>query len=672
MMSFLLVPGAEAQEQKDTTLHEVHVHATHPVGSDVKLNEFAPGQKVTTIDSATLRSYRMQSLATLISQQEPVFVKSYGFNGLATLNFRGSSAAQSTVLWNGVPIQNAALGIADISSIPVMLMNNVSLVYGSSAALWGSGNVGGALLLEDEAPVFVPVAEAAPVQYTGSFNTDTLKQFENRNEEVDTAYHGVVKKIKWMALDGGGGSYSHYMGGLKAGIAGRRVYLSVKAFGQSALNDFGYNDAAGMSRLMQNDQLQSGSVLLHAAVKMNPYRVFNVSLWLQQYDRQIPPALFETQSDKRQTDGSVRVYADMKEQQDNNSTYFKVSFISDNVHYKDAALLLDVSSRVYQLYLEGGWRHRFRKGGQLLLFVPLNLSGMSSAGSSDSLRQRKVAIAGAYEIKGLHDRLNVAVNARGEVVDSTPVALGGLDASYRVTEWLTLRANAQRTYRAPTLNELYYFPGGNTTLKPEQGWSEDAGYMLKLRAGNCLLFHDLSVFNRDIYDWIYWVGGAVWTPHNIAEVRSRGIETENRAMMSAGKWKFLIGLNTSYVIATTVSSYIYNDGSVGKQIPYTPRYNGQLNLGFEYRHLSFGYNHTYTGYRFTVTDESAYMEPFQTGNVQVSYELAWHRHPMFLSAQCNNIWDQRYQVADQRPMPGINWLAGLRVQLFPSTAQKDQ
>ena len=142
------------QTAGDTTLQEVKVRAKRKVMNDVKTGQFAPGQKIQTIDSATLQQYQQQNIAELISQQLPVFVKSYGVNSLATLSFRGSSAAQSQVLWNGVPLQNAALGLADVSTLPVLLINKVNIVYGGSAALSGSGNVGGALLLENNAPVF--------------------------------------------------------------------------------------------------------------------------------------------------------------------------------------------------------------------------------------------------------------------------------------------------------------------------------------------------------------------------------------------------------------------------------------------------------------------------------------------------------------------------------------
>jgi iron complex outermembrane receptor protein len=119
-----------------------------------------------------------------------------------------------------------------------------------------------------------------------------------------------------------------------------------------------------------------------------------------------------------------------------------------------------------------------------------------------------------------------------------------------------------------------------------------------------------------------------------------------------------------YVLATTVTSYIYNDGSIGKQIPYTPRYNGQLNVGFTYSALSVNYNHTYTGYRFITTDESAYLPPYQTGNVQLMYQTAISAHALQVYGQCNNIWNNQYQVVAGRPMPGTNWQAGFKIMIL--------
>ncbi len=628
----VFTPIAYAQTS-DSTLHEIKVKAKRNASNDARINEFSPGQKIRSIDSATLQQYQAQSMASLLAQQTSVFVKSYGFNGLATLNFRGSSSAQSAVYWNGIPIQNAALGIADVSTLPVFLMNKVNLVYGGSSALWGSGNVGGALMLENDAPAF-----------------DSGKRA--------------------LSVSGGTGSFGQYSGGLNGSISSKRWYLSASVFAQTAQNNFPYTTETGGKANMPNSKLQSDAVLLRGAYRLGVQNTISLTAWYQQYARQIPPDLSEAGSVANEVDGSLRLLAEWDKQAGEHKWYVKSSLIRDEVKYDDDAILLHTHDIVNQYYQEVGWEQKFSAYGRLIVFIPVQLAWISTPAGATVENQQKAAIAGAYEVKLFKGRLNVAVNARGENItdhnDSTKrnnILLPGADASFRLTNWLALRANVQRTYRTPTLNELYYFPGGNTSLKPEQGWNEDAGYTVKAKVGNWMLYHDASVFTRDIHDWILWIGGAIWTPHNIAEVHSRGVETENYVTYSTGKWQFHLGLNTAYVLATTVASYIYNDGSIGKQIPYTPRYNGQANAGFNYKRFGVNYNHTYTGYRFTTSDESEYILPYQTGNVQLMYHVSAGKYLLQFTGQCNNIWNEQYQVVAFRPMPGINWLLGVKVQM---------
>ena len=607
------------------------MHGKHKRSEDVRVNDFSPGQKVKAIDSVTLQQYQLQNMANLLSQQEPVFVKSYGFNGLATLSFRGASAAQSEVLWNGVPIQNAALGIADVSMLPVFVANKVAIVYGGSAALLGSGNVGGALLLENDMPVF----------------------------ERDSSS---------LSLSGGAGSFSQFMGGFNGSISRDRWFFSASGFGQYGIDNFKYTTQQGAHKLLPNDTMHNGTAMARAAYKISAQQVVSLSVWYQRDYRDIPPALFEPYSVQKQADVSLRLLADWNKQSGNNTWYAKSSFIKDEVDYTDEQILLHTVNTDYQYYQEIGWKKQFDHYGQLLLFTPLQLTWINIADSNKTKQQDKIALVLAYDYKHFDNRLDVAVNGRVEKIiglgDTTTrhnIFLPGADASYLLTDWLVLRANAQRTYRAPTLNELYYNPGGNVNLKPEQGWGEDAGYTVKAKLSDVTFYHDLSVFNRDIHDWVIWLGGVIWTPHNIAAVHSRGVETENNVTYTKGKWKFHFGVNTAYVLSTTVSSSIYNDGSIGKQIPYTPRYNGQANIGVTYKKFTVNYNQTYTGYRFITTDESEYLVPYTTGNVQLLYNAAVYSHSLQFTGQCNNIWNEQYQVVSARPMPGINWLVGFKV-----------
>ncbi len=83
-----------------------------------------------------------------------------------------------------------------------------------------------------------------------------------------------------------------------------------------------------------------------------------------------------------------------------------------------------------------------------------------------------------------------------------------------------------------------------------------------------------------------------------------------------------------------------------------PRYNGQLNLGFTLAGWFLNYNHTYTGYRFTTIDESQFLDPYHTGNLQLMYTFGKAAYTLKAAAQVQNIWNTPYQVISGRPMPG--------------------
>jgi len=624
LAALLSFSGALGQSTNDT-LREVRVkgHKKKNQSADERINTYAPGQKITSIDSVTLQQYQFQSVANLLSQQTPVFIKSYGINALATLSFRGASAAQSQVYWNGVPLQNAALGMSDVSLLPVSLLQRVQVVYGSSAAMWGSGNVGGALVVENEQPYF-----------------DTNAKFNH-------------------AVSAVAGSFSQYQLGARTSFTSRKWFAAVNIFGQSAQNNFSYNDA-GADKRMANAQLSSGSGLLQIGYKPNEQNTVAVTAWYQQYYREIPRALFEAQSLKNQRDESLRLLATWQ-RTGRVVASAKLSFIRDAMHYRDTLALLNTRNNVNQVYADAVFNYNAGNSHKLMLMLPVSVAWVDSGVVRNTYAQSRYAVAFNYLFTGIRN-LQTSVSLRGEVVDDNSYVLPGINAAYALTDWLALKANLQRTYRVPTLNELYYNPGGNRNLQPEKGWSLDGGYAVNTAAKKkIVLHHELSVFNRVIDNWILWFGGAIWTPHNIATVYSRGVETDNKLIITTGRVKWHISINTAYTLSTTIASNIAGDGSIGKQIPYAPRYNGQGNIGFSYRSIYLNYNHTYTGYRFLTVDESQWLMPYNTGNVQLLYTMPFSHYQLQFTGQCNNVFNRGYSVVNARPMPGINWLMGIRL-----------
>lgn len=642
---------SQAQQWQDT-LKEVNISEQIRDTATDPRSRFAAGQQIQEIEKVYRELYQSQPLSNLLAQQTPVFIKSYGINGIATLSFRGASAAQSAVLWNGVPILNPALGVADLSILSTGLFDNISLQYGSSSALYGSGNVGGALIL---------------AQYDPSF-----------------------RKSKEIAVTLGGGSFGRKDIAAKAEYQNKHWRIGIRAFYQHANNNFKYLDGLQQEQTLENAQLKAGGALINADYNFGKSglikeHVLSLQLWGQQYSREIPPALFEQSSVKQQIDASLRSLLSWHLQARRSYFYAKASFNREHLRYQDGVVLPDNKNQVSQYYQEVGWKYRLdnpvnEKASEhyLILLMPFQYAVATGQNIIDKEHQSRPALVASYSYNGWKGKLKANAALRQEWVNGKAAPLlpgAGADLSLfsihknKSRLSLNLLANIQKTYRIPTLNELYYFPGGNKNLKPEQGWNIDGGYHFQYQlSGNnegddnaiFTFSHQLHGFNRNIHDWVYWLGGAIWTPYNISEVHSRGMETDNSITYRIGKLKLHASGKYAYVLSTTVSSYAPNDGSIGKQIPYTPRYNGQINAGFTYKNFFLNYNHTYTGYRFTTIDESQYLKPYQTGNVQAMYSLWVKTYSIRLAAQVQNIWDRQYQVVNARPMPGRYYLLSVQ------------
>ncbi len=630
LTSATLCQRASAQTAGTDTLQEVGVHGSRRGASDARAVVFSPGLKTTVLDSAVLRLYTQQTLATLLAEQSSVFVKSYGFNALATLNFRGASTAQSLVLWNGVPLQNAALGLADVSLVPVSLMDKVSVLYGASAGLWGSGAVGGAVLLESDAARYQP---------------------------------------GYRRLDASGsvGSFGQRGGLLRGDASGKTFAVSVRAFGQRADNDFWIPPTLfSRGEKQGNAVLRAGGLLARGALKLSARETLEAHAWIQQYDRQVPRATFESSSEKTQTDQNFRgLLHYMRHGKTEISA--KLAGFFDALHYDDPAIRLSSLNRSRQFYGEASARRTLGRSGWFdgMVMTPVQLSQMIRSDGTTAT-QRRAAVVGVGKARLFSQKLEAAGSARVEAIDERVVFLPGVNASYQALPWISLRAAFQKTYRAPTLSELYYNPGGNEDLEPEEGWGGEAGYVLHLGRTRSVHFRqEAAVYHRHIRNWILWFGGAIWTPHNIAAVRSQGFELDNRlTVILSTKTQLVFRANGALTQAHTLESVLPGDGSVGKQLPYTPRALGNASVGLHVRTLFFDYQHTYTGTRYVTTDESYSLPAHHSGNINAMWEGRVRHHTMALSVRLANLWNGEYAVVAGRPMPRRHFLVTGRVGIF--------
>lgn len=593
-----------------------------------RLSATAPGAKLLVVDSATLSRYSTSDLGQLLANESPVFVKSYGLGSLATTSFRGGSANHTAVLWNGFSISSAMNGQLDLSLVPVQLANSVAVHYGSSTALWGSGAVGGAILLND-----LPRFGDGTRVHAGL----TIGSFGDRRQQVRVQQ----ATDKWV--------------------------LGLGAFNATAENDFPLTDASSDApeQRQRNAAFAQHGLLADAHVILGTRHRVGMNAWYQDTDRRIPPTAQQATSTARQLDESLRLTVDWQRTGERATTSARIGWFDEELawHASDDADVALSRSRTVITEVET----RVRLAARHHVHVGLNntYAQALSDGYPEEPDQNRSAVFAAYRFSSADGRSQATFAARQEVLDGNVVpftwSAGGQHA---VRRWLLLKAQVAKVYRVPTFNDLYWQPGGNPDLLSEDGYSGDLGALLDLRWKGMTISSEVTWFNRLLDNWITWSPGpAYWSPRNLMQVWSRGVETNTTVGFPVGQLGVKVGVLTNYVLSTNQVATSVNDASVDKQLIYVPMYSGHAKLDIAYKRLSLTGLVSYTGYRYTSTDNSAYLEPYTLADAWVAYRLpSLKGFTLDLRAQCNNVLATTYEVMMDRPMPLRSYQAGVSVE----------
>jgi iron complex outermembrane receptor protein len=293
----------------------------------------------------------------------------------------------------------------------------------------------------------------------------------------------------------------------------------------------------------------------------------------------------------------------------------------------------------------------------------LNATGRSENYRAPSSFRRLSALAG-NRFSFLAGRLAVLASTRAEYFSAGTLPMtANLGVEYNPRTWLKAGLSWNTAYRQPTLNEVYWRPGGNLELKPERSGSAEGHVTAHAATKEWRYGFTLAAYTRTVTDWIIWTPGVMGqpTPMNIQEVWSRGAETTWWTDHASGEWSAGTRVATSYALSTVVRSYSQNNASVGKQLIYTPRYmaNGNMYAGF--RSARVYALAQYAGYRFTTSDNSAWLPPYLILSVRGTQEFSGAGLRFTAFAACNNVLDERYTIIDGRWMPLRHFEFGITI-----------
>lgn len=103
----------------------------------LRLIQKSVGQSVLNIEQDQIRKYRPQ-LTDVLSFETPIFFKENGLGMVSSPSFRGTTAQQTAVLWNGINVNSQFLGQVDFNTISPYNYSSIDVRSGGGSSQFGS------------------------------------------------------------------------------------------------------------------------------------------------------------------------------------------------------------------------------------------------------------------------------------------------------------------------------------------------------------------------------------------------------------------------------------------------------------------------------------------------------------------------------------------------------
>ena len=569
-------------------------------------------------------------LSDIMSDDASIFLKNYGVGQLSSISINGSSAAQTEVLWNGIKINSPTTGQVDFSLFDLGSIDKASINERKGSA------VGGSINLQNEGLYLYRFKSANTIRY-GSFNTLNISTINN----YQLKHFGGSTRVAYISAD----------------------------------NDFTFKNDTKLGAPLQkqtNATTRQLSFLQQLHYSFNDSYKMGVNFWFTDAERQLPPAMTADVSAARQYDQAYRTVLYLNGSKKEFSFSIKAAHIYDRLRYTDAIAKIDSRSGVHAFRNSFDAGYKWREKLTFALQLHYDYETASSTGFAVDKNRSLYGVSFSTTYRYWH-LSELGFTLKQELLDMQAlpfaprlfISVASLMPHHQL---IGLYLDAARTYRIPSLNDLYWSEGGNVTLRPEKGWNGNLALKYNI---HFQLQVELKGFCNYVTDWILWhpsnTGTALWHPDNVSRVLSRGL---NASIFAQNKEStvdrgFYIGTHISYSFTKTTSldAVSANDNSAGKQLIYVPLHNFSSSIQVQYRNFYIRSIHSYTSERFTTTDNSQSLDGFYLTHLEIGKDFYWTGKQLGLSFRINNLTNTQYQVVEQRPMAGRSYEATLRLNL---------
>ncbi|OYQ40579.1 TonB-dependent receptor plug domain-containing protein [Flavobacterium aurantiibacter] len=586
---YLLAYAHVSCAQEAVALQEV-------VLTDTALRDFSNTHAVSSL-ADSLPRFANPFLAQILSANSLLYVKENGAGMVASVAFRGTTAAQTAVIWNGIPINSVLLGQVDFNTIQTVNYQEISVRSGGGSTFYGSGAIGGSVHLEN--------------------NFDLS---ENKAHQVRYAY----------------GSYNNHNAFAESKFRSGKWTLAGSLFLNDAENDYEFPNRR---RRNINGEYQVFSANFRALRKLSErseLRFFNE--YVQQYRNF--SVVFPTDVKTAYDDLNFRHSAEFVNRRNRIEHLVRVGFLREVYRYYPNTILPDFQSGYAATALA---RYEFKyQVSKKLRFTSIADVQRIFANGADINRQQRTTLTtalGAAWQPYKSDLIELGLR-KEQVSDFESPFLFSLGYKHAFAEAFSARAGVSRNFRAPTFNDLYWNSLGNPSLRAENAWQYELGLQFAKKYWNL----SLTAFQNQVSDMIRWVPGASgqFRPENTDEVDITGVEVQGDFRWKFGSSQWAVGSSYAYTKSINANTNL--------QLVYVPEHKAVFNVKYSYKSFEILYNQQWVSSVETRSDHSGgALDAFSTAAVYLNYKMS--RFPVLISLAAQNLYNTAYQTVLSRPMP---------------------
>ena len=346
------------------------------------------------------------------------------------------------------------LGQSDFALIPVGMIDNIQIYFGGASMPLNNGGIG------------------------GTINLETKPDW---------------KKETLISVNSSAGSFGQYSGLMKVKTGNYRFQTITKGYFQNAENNFRYlNSVEGVEPVWQtrtNNQVKQNGFVQEVYFQ-NHNSVTSARVWYENSARNLPASLLTAPSSgEKQYDESLRTMLNYDSKKGSTDYSVTGAWMVTNLNYLNPPASIDSRNLSEILTFKASLEKPLSENSKLNIALD-EQSCLIKSNNYDGRKTRNTATL-TVSVDRKSERFGTTILLR-EILDKSTLLFPDFSAGMQFrlinAREYYIKANVSRNSRIPSMNDLFWLPGGNPDLKNEYALIYEASFEMDQRISDPVTF----------------------------------------------------------------------------------------------------------------------------------------------------------------------------------------